>query len=70
MDANENPQSFSLSAANNMASISSGDENTNAVDPSFVIPPSQFDEDQNQEDNSTSSDHLGKFNTHYVSSLV
>ena len=70
MDANENPQSFSLSAANNMASISSGDENSNAVDPSFVIPPSQLDEDQNQEDNSTSSDHLGKFNTHYVSSLV
>ena len=70
MDANENPQSFSLSAANNMASISSGDENTNAVDPSNVIAPTQSEDEKRLEDNTTCTDRLGKFHTHYVSSLV
>ena len=70
MDANANPQSFSLSDANNIASISSGDENSNAGVASNIIALTQSDDEKKQEDNSMSSDHLGKFNTHYVSSLV
>ena len=71
MDANANQQIFSLSDANNnIESMLSNDEKSNAGVASNIIALTQSDDEKKQEDNSTTSDHLGKFNTHYVSSLV
>ena len=71
MDANANQPIFSLSdAINNIDSMLSNDEKSNAGVTSNVIAPTQSEEEKKLEDNTTSNDRLGKFHTHYVSSLV